>query len=209
MSSTVDNSITALPAARRRRHDAQASREALVAAADELFDERGYDAATVREIGERAGVDAALIARYFGSKEGLYLAALQRQDAGARIPADPLRALEQMLRRSEEQGSSPVGLAMVSPTLTDEVRAQVREIVERQVVGPIAQQFAAGGAPDARLRAELLAALAAGVTLTRASGTLPTLARAPIADVVAELEPLVEALAAPPATAGPRRRRRA
>ena len=56
----------------RRRHDAGASRRALLDATGPLFDERGFDRATTRDIGARAGVDAALIARYFGSKEGLH-----------------------------------------------------------------------------------------------------------------------------------------
>src|SRR5260221_5104477 len=67
----------------RRYHDAQASREALLGAARALFDERGYDRATTREIGERAAVDPALIARYFGGKEGLYLATIAEGPIGA------------------------------------------------------------------------------------------------------------------------------
>src|ERR1700709_2821502 len=110
----------------RRRHDAQASREALLAAAEAIFDERGYDAATVRDIGERAGVDAALIARYFGGKEGLYLATLQRDGRTPR-PVDPAEVLACMLSRSEERGIGPVPLAMVSPTLTEGMRDLVGE----------------------------------------------------------------------------------
>ena len=43
---------------------------------------RGSSGTTIREIGERAGVDAALIARYFGSKADLYIAAVAAEDAG-------------------------------------------------------------------------------------------------------------------------------
>src|SRR3954469_17551368 len=128
MSSSADSSSTTV-APTRRRHDAQASREALLDAAGELFDERGYDAATVREIGERAGVDPALIARYFGGKEGLYLAALQHEDGRPPLPAGPAELLECMLSRSERLGLGPVSLAMVSPTLSDAMREQVRAIL--------------------------------------------------------------------------------
>ena len=100
-----------LVAAGRRRHDAQASREALLEAAEAIFDERGYDAATVRDIGERAGVDAALIARYFGGKEGLYLATLQREGRPT-MPTDPVQAFAAMLTKSEHGGIGPVPLAM-------------------------------------------------------------------------------------------------
>jgi AcrR family transcriptional regulator len=177
----------------RRRHDAQASRRALLDAADALFDERGYDAATVRDIGERAGVDAALIARYFGGKEGLYLATLE-QEGHAPMPTDLVQAVEHMLSRSEQRGSGPVPLAMVSPTLTDEMRSQVREIMGRRVVEPFTAALLAGGVADAELRAEILVATAVGVALTRASGTLPTLARAPLDEVLAVLGTLIDAL---------------
>jgi AcrR family transcriptional regulator len=198
MSSSADNGITApRPATRRRRHDARASRQALLDAADALFHERGYDAATVRDIGERAGVDAALIARYFGSKEGLYLATLEQ--GRAPMPNDPMEVLDRMLNRSEQRGSGPVPRAMVSPTLTDAMREQIREIMRRRLVDPLAAQLGEQGVSDARLRVELLVAMAVGVSLTRAGGTLPTLAEAPLEDVLAVLRPLVEALHGGPA----------
>jgi hypothetical protein len=83
---------------------------------------------------------------------------------------------------------------MVSPTLTDEMRSQVREIMGRRVVEPFAAVLSAGGAADAELRAEILVATAVGVALTRASGTLPTLARAPLDEVLAVLGTLIDAL---------------
>jgi AcrR family transcriptional regulator len=178
----------------RRHYDASASRRALLDAAVELFYERGYEPTTVREIGERAGVDAALIARYFGSKEGLYLATLQEQGGRSSMPADPAGALEHMLSRSELRGSGPVGHALVSPTLTDAMREQVAEIVGRHVVEPLATELAARGMSDAELRAELLVAISSGVSLTRAAGALPALAGASLEDVLAVLAPLVDAL---------------
>jgi AcrR family transcriptional regulator len=188
MSSVADNRSTT-----RRRHDARASRQALLAAADALFDERGYDAATVRDIGERAGVDPALIARYFGGKERLYLATLE-QEGGAPLPTDLAQAIEHMLSRSEQRGIGPIPLAMVSPTLSAELRRQTREIVGRRVVEPFVEELTVRGVRDAELRAEILVALATGVSLTRASGTLPTLAGAPLRDVLAVLEGLIGAL---------------
>jgi AcrR family transcriptional regulator len=193
MSSTADNGITAAPV--RRRHDAQASRQALLEAADALFEERGYGAATVRDIGERAGVDPALIARYFGGKEGLYLATLQ-QEGRPHMPTDPSGVLACMLSRSEERGTGPVGRAIVSPTLSDTMREQTGAILGRRVVEPVAAELEARGVPDARLRAEILVATATGLALARAGGTLPTLAAAPLDEVLAVLEPLVDALQA-------------
>jgi AcrR family transcriptional regulator len=195
MSSSDDKAITTLPGG-RRRHDARASRHALLEAADALFDERGYDGATVRDIGERAGVDPALIARYFGGKEGLYLATLQQEGRPA-MPPDPMQAFAAMLTKSERRGIGPIPLAMVSPTLAEGVREQVRAIMGRRVVEPLATTLAARGTPDAELRAELLLAMAVGVSLTRAGGTLPTLAETPLEELLAVMEPLVDALQAP------------
>jgi AcrR family transcriptional regulator len=179
----------------RRRHDAAASREALLEAATRLFDERGYAATTIRDIGEQASVDPALIARYFDSKEGLYLAALS-QPGRQPLPSDPLLALEAILTRSEVQGVGPLPLAMVSPTLTDPVREQISDIIRARIVEPLAGELAARGVDEPELRAELLFALALGVSLTRTSATLPRLAEQSVSALVARLEPLVDALQA-------------
>ena len=56
---------------RGRRRDSDATRAALLGAARDLFARHGFDAVTVRDRGEHAGVDASLIARYFGSKAAL------------------------------------------------------------------------------------------------------------------------------------------
>src|SRR6202042_3088939 len=64
-----------------RPRDAAASKDALLQAARTLFGQQGFEGTTIREIGERAGVDAALIARYFGSKAYLYIAAVVAEDA--------------------------------------------------------------------------------------------------------------------------------
>jgi AcrR family transcriptional regulator len=189
MTSAVDRSSRP-----RRRHDAEASRRALLEAASALFDERGYDAATVREIGERAGVDPALIARYFGGKEGLFLETLER-DACRSIPAEPAEALAAILAGSERHGIGPVGLSVVNPALSEGRRAQTARVVRSRVVEPLTRELTARGVPDAELRAEALFAVALGVALTRASGTLPRLAEASVEDVRRLLDPLAAALA--------------
>jgi AcrR family transcriptional regulator len=50
--------------------------DAILAAARELFAERGYQATSVRSIAAAAGVNAALIHHYFGTKANLFVAAL-------------------------------------------------------------------------------------------------------------------------------------
>jgi TetR/AcrR family transcriptional regulator len=53
-------------------------REALLEVAGRLFSERGVDAVSLRELGRAAGVTAAMVHYYFGDKQGLYEALLER-----------------------------------------------------------------------------------------------------------------------------------
>ena len=57
---------------RRERADGHETREAILAAATAEFAEKGYDGASTRAICARAGVNNALVNRYYGSKENLY-----------------------------------------------------------------------------------------------------------------------------------------
>ncbi|WP_410609390.1 TetR/AcrR family transcriptional regulator [Amycolatopsis sp. lyj-109] len=80
--STTDNTETT--ARRRGRRPAgQDTRTALIEAARSVFAETGYDGATVRVIATRAGVDAAMVNHWFGSKEGLFAQAVLE------LPFDP------------------------------------------------------------------------------------------------------------------------
>jgi AcrR family transcriptional regulator len=194
MTSVADNTSRAVA---RRPHDAQASREALLDAARALFDERGYDRATTREIGERAAVDPALIARYFGSKEGLYLATIAEGPIGAstlQLDYDPRALVAQLLEQWDARGHSPISRALVSPTLTDEVREQVQAVIDSRLIDPLAAELAARGVAAPALRAELLIALTLGVAVSRSNRTLATLASAPADQVLEALNPLIDAL---------------
>jgi AcrR family transcriptional regulator len=50
----------------------------MVAVAEELFSERGYQPVSMDEIAERSGISKPMLYEYFGSKEGLYVASLRR-----------------------------------------------------------------------------------------------------------------------------------
>jgi AcrR family transcriptional regulator len=183
----------------RRTHDAVASRRALLDAAHELFDARGYDRATTREIGERASVDPALIARYFGSKEGLYLATLAEEPLGSSAAAldfDPHALVALMLEHWDERGYSPISRAMASPTLTEDVRDQIHSVVGSLVVDPLAVELAARGVSSPKLRAEVLVAVTLGVAVTRSNRTLRTLAAASADEILGALGPMIDALQA-------------
>ena len=60
------------PKRRGRPRGRSDSRDRIIAAATDEFGELGYDAATMRGIAARAGVDSALVHHYFGTKADLF-----------------------------------------------------------------------------------------------------------------------------------------
>ena len=81
------------------RRDGAETRDAILAAAEAEFAEKGYELASAREICRRAGANSALLSRYFGSKEALYRIVAKRLfgDLGA-----PLAALADGVRGDAE-----------------------------------------------------------------------------------------------------------
>jgi AcrR family transcriptional regulator len=66
----------------RRPGDSSDRRAAILDAARTSFADQGYARTTIRGVAADAGVDAALVHHYFGSKDDLFLAALE-------LPVDP------------------------------------------------------------------------------------------------------------------------
>ena len=190
-------SIAGKTSSARRPHDAAASRQALLEAAGRLFDEVGYERATTREIGERAGVDPALIARYFDCKEGLFLAAIAAGAGEEELDFEPQALLAFLIGRWDERGHSPVSRALASPALSEEVPAKVSAVVRERLLVQLAAELRDRGVAEPELRAELLVAIAAGVAMTRANGTLEALAAAPRDRILDSMAPLVAALGSP------------
>ena len=75
-----------------RRRDAAASRRAILDAAETAFAARGYDGASMGAIARGAGVSSALPAYFFGGKDGLYRAVLERLLAAREARLEPLAA---------------------------------------------------------------------------------------------------------------------
>ncbi|MGH3880534.1 MAG: TetR/AcrR family transcriptional regulator [Actinophytocola sp.] len=76
---------------RRRMPRAERERQ-MLAVAEEIFAERGYQAASMDEIAERVGVSKPMIYEYFGSKEGLLVACIRA--ARAELLAATLASVE-------------------------------------------------------------------------------------------------------------------
>jgi AcrR family transcriptional regulator len=79
------NPMSSAPS-RGRRPGSPDTRAVILAAARELFAERGVGGTSVRAIAGAAGVDPALVHHYFGKKDDLFLAALE-------FPVDPRELL--------------------------------------------------------------------------------------------------------------------
>ena len=66
------------PARRRQKRDAIASREKILVAGLKEFCAKGFDGARIDQIARVARCNIRMIYHYFGSKDSLYLAALER-----------------------------------------------------------------------------------------------------------------------------------
>lgn len=165
--------------ARKRRYDADESRQRLLRAASELFADRGYDHTTARDIGERAEVDAAMIARYFGSKAQLYIAVLH-DERGVDPASDFLDPdhLATLLRKVSHQGPGPIYQIAMGPYADADADQAAREELIHRVVDPVRRRLETEGAPYASLRAELLSAALIGIFICRRAGVLPDLSAA-------------------------------
>lgn len=185
---------------RPRKQPAGASaKAAIVKAATQEFAERGYEAASLRAVARRAGVDSALVHHYFADKADLFAAALE-------VPLRPDRMLSVILAGPREE----VGRAIVRYLLEqlDDPKAQARflvvfrtavgsgpgsrmlkEFLVREVLGRLA---ASGGAPDADLRATLAASQLVGLMITRFVVKLEPIAHASPDELVERIGPVVQ-----------------
>ena len=193
-----------------RRPGGGATREKILAAARAQFSEVGYDRATVRDIAGVAGVDPALLSHYFGSKEALFLAAVE-------FPVDPAvfvpRLLEpgldglgdRLVRFFVRTWDSPAGspmLALIRSVVGSERAAvNLREFVSREVLARLA---AAIRLDEPELRATLAASQLIGLAMLRYVVRVEPLASAGEDDIAAWLGPAVQRYLTDPAVAGHR-----
>lgn len=112
----------------RGRAGGGSTRERLLAAASELFAERGYERATVRDIAARAGVNQALLFRHFGSKRALFGETMSRGGLERLRATPPDRLVEvilsNMLAPPPDRDGSASGAGRSLETLLRSVGAQ-------------------------------------------------------------------------------------
>jgi AcrR family transcriptional regulator len=139
---------------RPRRRDKEATKRALLAAGVQVFAERGYDAATTREVAQAAEVNEQLIQRYFGGKGGLLLAIIERfgeeerRSCALPPPCDCVEA--------EIQGFLDFQLEHASAIGDFSKVALHRSLCDPEVACEIGRQFADARVPLLRQRLEAL-----------------------------------------------------
>ena len=150
------------------------TRQAVLDAARTRFAAHGYDGTKLRDVAADAGVDVALVSYFFGSKDGLFAAAMA-------LSVNPAELLEELMRPGvdgfgerllrtflalwdDRERGNPM-LALVRSAATNEqAAALLRGFVERELVARIA---AAIDAPQPKLRAALIGTHLVGLIMAR------------------------------------------
>ncbi|MEU4154877.1 TetR family transcriptional regulator [Actinoplanes sp. NPDC026670] len=183
-----------------RRRDATKTRQLLLEAALQRFTRDGYAATTVRDIADDAGVNVALISRYFKSKEGLFEACLTSSvDEVRRTNGDtPLSRTPEAIARQIAGPCTeglPHHLVLLLRSSGDESADRIRLDLLRSYGQRLS--VAAGWPEDDEemlLRAQIVLAAATGIALLRTKSGLEPLASATAEDLVPPLRDLIDAL---------------
>jgi AcrR family transcriptional regulator len=174
-----------------RLRDADGTRQRLLRAARCRFARDGYSSTTVREIAADAGVNVALINRYFSSKEGLFTACLQRvvEDLGRQLGAQGVdQLLDSILGQLTDapSGEPALHLLLLLRSSGDERADEIR----RRALQAFAERIAAaaGHGPEdlddeLLLRAQVALSTALGIVLLRSSTGLEPLTSATAAEL--------------------------
>ena len=176
--------------------NAERTRAALMSAARRRFASEGFAATTVRAVAGDAGVDPALVMRYFGSKRGLYEAAtsvdlhlpdfteVHRRRLGAVI-------VETFLDRWEGPHGESLQLLLASAATEPAAAEQIRTIFAAQVRPAV---DAAGA--DTDVAVEVIASTLIGMAMMRYVLRVPSIVDLTPAQVVSMYGPALQRLLA-------------
>jgi AcrR family transcriptional regulator len=182
-----------------RRPGVSGSREAILDAARRLFAERGYVATSLRAIGAEAGVDAALIVHFFGSKAKLLTAAVE-------WPFDPEIEMERISARGRDhvgeelvrlvvrtwdrEGGRNAIMTLLRAAAVEPAAAELmREFIQHDLFPPLMRRLKPS---DPELRANLISSQLMGLGIARYVLRLQPLAGMSEEDVVRWLAPNVQ-----------------
>lgn len=186
------------PGRRGRRPGAPDTRAAILHAARAAFAGAGFAGATIRGIASKAGVDAALVHHYFGSKADLFLAALS-------LPVDPRKVLAPVVAGGPERAGRGLVAAMLSvwdnPAVRPSLLAMVRSALDGSapnlvtegflpaVIRPVLERL---GVDRVEERLSLVASQVAGLVVVRYVAELEPIASMPAEDVVERIGPTIQ-----------------
>jgi AcrR family transcriptional regulator len=186
-----------------RRPGASGSRAAILHAARRVFAEVGYDRATIRRIATAARVDPALVLHYYGSKDGLFSAAMDFPHPGEVLSLVFGPGVEGLGERvagffldtwDSDAGAGLIGLLRSLHT-SERAAAMMREFVSSELLARVAPTLSGR---DRELRATLAVSHLIGVAVMRyvvrlepiASASRAVLARRIGAVIQAYFEPV-------------------
>ncbi len=199
----TDNSGTLERRRRGRRPGPSGTRQAILDAARARFAKDGYALTTIRGIAADAGVDAALVMQFFGSKDELFAAVMSiTPHAVSRIASafdGPVDSLGERLTRAylevwegEPQDSEALLAALRRAIASEQAAAQLREFVQVRLMESISPQL--GADPDMLARLALASSMLIGVIVGRRIVQIPSLANEEAEALIARLAPAVQVI---------------
>ncbi len=152
-----------------RKRNAVVTRAGLLEAATARFMREGFDGVSLREIAADAGVDVALVARYFGGKDELFAEVLANCPSPDELFEGPLGEFGRRVARKvifEPQDSKDLTCVLIMLRSSASPRASevVRKSGEEQFYGPFERYL---GGENARVRARLAGAIILGAAIER------------------------------------------
>jgi AcrR family transcriptional regulator len=190
---------TRSPRTGRRPGPDTGTRTAIIDAAGRLFLERGYEQTSMRAIGAAAGVDAALVTHFFGSKANLLATALHWPfDPDVEVPRllsggpDHVgRRLVRLITRTwdEQHQRNPILTLLRAATSEPRAAELLGTFLKTRLFDPL---LAALGSNRPELRSELAISQLAGLAITRYILHLEPLATAPPHNIVNWIGPTIQ-----------------
>lgn len=183
---------------RGRRPGAPDTRAAILAAARTLFASGGHAGTSMRAVAAAAGVDAALVHHYFGSKDDLFVAALE-------LPVDPRERLARVVVHGPDGAGERLLREFLSVWDDPELRLPLLGLA-RSILDPSGQRLMRDGFVPAVLhpvgvglgidrpevRMPLVASQVLGLILARYVLEIEPVASMPLDDVVAIYAPTLQ-----------------
>jgi AcrR family transcriptional regulator len=182
-----------------RRPGGPDTRDRILQVARSRFASRGYDAISLRSIATEAEVDPALVIHYFGSKEGLFVAAAGLPDSlpelFAQLALLPREEFVQALvygylQLVDSDASRNPVIALVRSAVSNERAAtMLREFLTAELL-PVIARFTRQ--PDAPLRSALIIAHLMGIAMLRHVLRLEPIAKATPDEIARLAVPVIE-----------------